>query len=263
MNNTTLFYILWNLHILLESLPISSSSHLEIINNLIARAKKQSSLTISKTTSYLMHIPTLFVVGTFLSMRGYQFILNNLMSLGTAMLFANSITFACSLGIKKIKIKGSLPLGLCITSLALLSLPAAPKGLISVPSLFDAIFIGLAQGISLLPGISRLAVTYAAGIWLALTPETSFLFSLFIEFFLVAGAIVLALYEQWQEKKEVFPHIHVGSVMFIVLSSCVAYFLLELVFSLALRGQIAYVGFYTLALALLLFSYKGLVRTRS
>jgi len=44
----------------------------------------------------------------------------------------------------------------------------------------QALIIGIAQGIALLPGISRLGITYVTGRWLGLTSKMSFLFSLTI-----------------------------------------------------------------------------------
>ena len=262
MDTNTVFYLLWNLHIILESLPISSSGHLQLINNLIPRITKKPPLIISTTLDYIMHIPTLLVIAIFLTIKAYlavQFIPNfsslitsNFIYLCGSMLIANSMTFACFLFFKLTK-KPQWPLwvGFLLTGCSLLSLLVAPTGTKIFPTYIDAALIGFAQCFSLLPAISRLALTFVTGIWVGLTPTSSFLFSLSIEFFLILGAELLAFYS-YVRKKQYIPRLRLWSFSSLIIACVIAYVLLDLMLFVANTDTLRYFGFYLIALAICL-----------
>ncbi len=267
MDVSTTFYFLWNLHIILESLPISSSGHIELINNWIARRSKREPIAISSRTNYLTHVPTLIVVGIFLTMHNawttategettVEWLISNMALVAIPMLIANTITFGCSLLLKLTK-KPLWPLyvGFFITAGSLFSLFHAPQGTHLFISYSDAALIGIAQGFALLPGVSRLALTFVTGVWLGLIPAASFYFSLIIEFFLILGAVIKALFESSQLKEEYLSHLNWRSLVSLIFSSAIAYATLELVFYMAQNNTLAYFGFYLLALAIYLFLF--------
>ncbi len=267
MDVSTTFYFLWNLHIILESLPISSSGHIELINNWIALRAKREPIAISSRTSYLMHIPTLIVVGIFLAMHNawtvategettVEWLISNMALVAIPMLIANTITFGCYLLLKLTK-KPVWPLyvGFFITAGSLFSLFHAPQGAEAFLSYVGAAVIGIAQGFALLPGVSRLALTFVTGVWLGLIPASSFYFSLIIEFFLILGAVIKALSESSQLKEEYLSHLNWRSLVSLAFSSAIAYATLELVFYTAQNNTFAYFGFYLLVLAIYLFLF--------
>ena len=178
----TLLFILWNLHIILESLPISSSSHLQLLTLYLANRHKTLSPKISSTTEYLMHIPTALVLGMTLFYHKSAFQTQSFFGLAVAACIADGVTGCTYLLMKKFG-KPRLPFtfGFFISSCALLSLYFAPYGTSQHISISQAFLIGLAQATTLLPGIWRLAITVVMPIWLGIDPLIAVLFSLAIE----------------------------------------------------------------------------------
>lgn len=82
-------------------------------------------------------------------------------------------------------------LGFVITGLLLVSArwarPIDPEG----PTAFGAAAIGVAQGMALVPGISRSGSTIVLGLWLGVRPERSFELSMLMSLPAAFGSIVL------------------------------------------------------------------------
>lgn len=55
----------------------------------------------------------------------------------------------------------------------------------------DAIFVGIFQGLAILPGISRSGSTIVSGFWRGLSRETAFIFSFYLAIPAILGALVL------------------------------------------------------------------------
>lgn len=66
MTQNMLFLLLWCIHTILESLPISSSGHMVLLTRLLTRFSGLRIPSVSTTLTHLMHIPTLFVIGAYL-----------------------------------------------------------------------------------------------------------------------------------------------------------------------------------------------------
>ena len=256
MNSSSYFCLLWCMQIILESLPISSSGHIKIINMLIARVTKHTPLTISSGVDHIMHIPTIFISFLFLMKHG---MLNVIFDTPTtvfqwivAIIIANSIT---AFFYMLIKIKNIAPwhthIGFILSACALLSLYLAPGGTKTVISYSDAIVIGIAQSFALLPGISRLGLTFSAGVWLGLLPTLSLMFSLMLELFLAVPAIALALYKN-KFNLSPFYHLRLADYTAIGVSSLIAYAALELLYRAAEYGLMNMFGWYLLALGIFL-----------
>ena len=64
-------------------------------------------------------------------------------------------------------------------------------GTAELPSLGAALLVGLAQGLAVLPGVSRSGSTIAAALLLGLRPEAAFRFSFLVSIPAVAGAVLL------------------------------------------------------------------------
>ena len=119
----TLFFILWNLHIILESLPISSSSHLHLLNSHLARIGRTTPLKISSTTDFLMHIPTALILTATLIRHRSLLMYQPFFDWIAAVCIADLIT-GCAYLIMKKKGNPRLPLslGFLISACPLLSL---------------------------------------------------------------------------------------------------------------------------------------------
>lgn len=199
-----LFYI-WCFHTITESLPISSSGHIRL---LIKFLKKYNlcpnilSSEIDENIDFAMHITTFFILFLFLIISWWP-LLTNLNSIAIlvfyfliiAVLIADLITGTIYLLFNKYfkQLSNFDSIGFLITSLALLLLIFLPTNHIHSDLdlvLFVPCVLGVVQGLALLPGISRMATTYAAGRWLGLDHEFSFLLSLTMQFPLVLIALL-------------------------------------------------------------------------
>jgi len=108
-----------------------------------------------------------------------------------------------------------------------------------------AAIIGLVQGISFLPGISRFGTTYVAARWLGVTPRRAFQFSFLIQFPLVfvafSDAGVRFLFDE--NMMQLFD-LKVWAVF--LLATILAFFALAISYSLAMKEKLWYLGFYML-----------------
>lgn len=233
-------YFIWYLHIILESLPISSSSHIKLINNYFGKED------FSEDIEHLMHIPTVLIISFFI----FQNYINlNFIYLFLYAFIADLITGIFYYFFKSIdKNKFSITIGLIITALLLCSLYFKKYFLLNnyeEIDLFKAVLLGIVQGISLLPGISRLASTYVIGSWLSLSPKDAFIFSLIIQLPLIIAAIVKSIYKLKINKFKFF-QITPKKLFLLILSSIISYFLLYLMFVLAINNMLWLFGIYML-----------------
>jgi undecaprenyl-diphosphatase len=267
MNN---FYIQWALHTMLESLPISSSGHMRLIqyymcmkSSMLSKnqiQQKECAYTeIPEYLNYFMHITTFVIILLFLSMHIPTEIAQLLTSYTqltswqviqsfiTALIIANSATTFFYFLFKYKPIRFPLYAGFAITALLLLSLYVLPQRepqslLISGMA---ALAIGTAQGIALLPGISRMAATYIIARWCSIGSATALLFSLAIQLPLIGAALVKAGYEIYSKNK-VLPAYNTRGVVIVGCATIIAYGLLAGVYWMAGHNYIQLFGWYML-----------------
>lgn len=192
-------FILWNLNIILESLPLSSSGHLRLLARLLAR-QRRTLLPIDTATEHLMHIPNGILIGVFLAYFGSGYVfpwsLSKIYPYILAILITNGLTGSVYLILKTWLERFPLAGGFLLSGLTLLSLSFAPTGSLKTISILHALLIGVAQSLALIPGISRMALTTTMGIWLGIDPFLSFIYSLACEFVLICIAVAAALQKQ-------------------------------------------------------------------
>ncbi len=82
-------------------------------------------------------------------------------------------------------------LGFAATSAVLLSTLRAPRGEAAGPTAWGAVLIGVAQGLAVLPGLSRSGCTIALALWLGVRPSRAFELSMLMSLPAVAGALLL------------------------------------------------------------------------
>lgn len=176
------FCIATLIQLITESFPVSSSGHVKLFGSLLHSP-------ISDAELYFLHAPTIIILALFLRKRWWlllrhpwrcRFVIGRLMLLGlcaeipTALIYLFFQKFSCEWF--------PLWLGFALTSVLLLTLLIVQKKkrFSSRIALLQATILGIAQGVALLPGISRLGSTYVIGRWLGLSSKISFLFSLTI-----------------------------------------------------------------------------------
>lgn len=203
-----IFLYLWiATQIIIEMLPVSSSAHLQLMEAWLTRTFDWDARQFFRAKNieltdayYVLHIPTLCVIVLFLAghQRTIFWDINSFMRISSGALLASVITVCCYYQIKKFNLSWPLIFGLVITAVSLFYTRFTASDNAHVyneAGLFA--FLGIAQAIALLPGISRLAFTCAAGCWLGLGLFNSFVYSWLIMIPLMAAAAakaVLTLY---------------------------------------------------------------------
>lgn len=242
-------FILWNLNIIFESLPISSSGHLRLLAHLFAK-QRRTSQPIDTTTEHLMHIPNAVLIGVFLMYFGSGYVLPwsayKAFSFFSAMIITNGLTGIVYLTLKKQLEKFPLALGFLLSGLTLLSLSFAPLGSLKTISIFHALLIGIAQSFALIPGLSRMALTTVTGIWLGIDPLLSFIYSLACELILICIALAVAF-----EKQGFFfvKGLSLREWLIVGTSTFLSYAALILSEHGFVNGSVFYVGWYLIAVS--------------
>jgi undecaprenyl pyrophosphate phosphatase UppP len=111
-------------------------------------------------------------------------------------------------------------------------------------NIYTAFILGLVQGIALLPGISRLATTYAAARWLGMQPRKAFEVS-----WLIAVPLFFAASMQGIYKIMYMPHAHelvVGFLPYILPAGLLAYIALKITAYLFYTHRAWWFGVYML-----------------
>jgi undecaprenyl pyrophosphate phosphatase UppP len=243
------------LQVMLESLPISSSSHLQLIG-----------LTVLADYDRLLHGPTVLVIFLyflpelwtlfFRSKHAWKSLLAWIMLI----VFANSWTVLVYALLEKYAVQISLSLGFFITGLLLVctsffTVRRAKQDIFDHKKnnyLVLMAIIGVVQGAARLSGISRLGSTYSIAIFCGFSPSVAFRISCALQAPLfVAGFLegALGLYKQGL-LYDIFTVPFLG----IILCGMVgAYFLLWLVEWLIITQRIWLVGMYMIGLSVFTF----------
>lgn len=129
-------------------------------------------------------------------------------------------------------------LQLVITGVFLLSLKFVRQGVKELGA-SSSWWIGVAQAVSILPGISRSGATICTGLWMGIRPALAAEFSFLLSIPAVAGAIVLMLPDAWGSGRLGMPHL-VGAVI----AGITGYVALRMVFAFLRGGRFALFGVY-------------------
>ncbi len=240
-------FLLWNLNIILESLPVSSSGHIRLLQDIFKLSKD----SLDSHTEHLMHIPNALLISIFLAYQARCTLVTPsftwLGSLILAALIANLITGLAYLFAKKHTLKLPLFIGFFISGTMLLSLYYMPNGTTTELSIMHALIIGCAQTLALLPGISRMAMTVSAAIWLGIDPSLAFIFSLVCELLLIIVAVGIALLKENPFAK--FSGLSSRQLAILLMSSVISYKALEVAQYGFVTDLVVYFGWYLLALS--------------
>lgn len=115
----------------------------------------------------------------------------------------------------------------------------------------DAFWIGLVQGIALLPGISRSGSTILAGMFLGIKKEDAAKFSFLISIPAVAGAVVMDLKEGLQ-----YFSAHTAVVLTGFFAAAISgYFVIRWLMGLIRQGRFFLFGYYCIAVSLFALTF--------
>ncbi len=189
------------LQIAAESLPISSSGHLQLCLEWIKAGNHALFTSLSfilerSDVLFALHFPTVIIIALFYLSRFLRFIFFSSRAFSITLkaivyvIVANCLTVICYIGIQQSGFSMPLWTGFLVTFLLLLST------VIQLPrrSCLDMkrfALLGLVQGIAVVPGISRFAAVYAAGHWLGLGESKAFDVAWMLQFPLIVAAALL------------------------------------------------------------------------
>ena len=249
-----------SVQIIVESLPVSSSGHLLLLQQLYGLPP------LTATVEYLLHGPTVVMLAFYfrqqwipivMHMRRYQNVIKHLFMFG----FCAELTTVVLYFFMKQYVQSYVPLwfGFLITASALfLTRHKSLSVQVYEPlTFYKMIVIAAVQGIAALPGLSRLGLTYSVGLWLGLTPRKSFLTSCMLQWPLILAGFLYGLYDIYVHPQ--LPMIGEGIVcvnnlfmwVTIIIATICAYFVLRLVQNSLYRGTIWRLGYYMLIPAFL------------
>ncbi len=234
---------------LTEFLPISSSGHLVVSQNLLGFDEPPIFFDI------LIHLGTLTAVIIFFReklLKLTHFFLKTLKTKKRLTNYCNKVMFAVIpvfiLGLILKPFFGFIfssntivGISLLITGMMLISnrLVKNNKEEIKDLNIKKAIFIGIAQGLAILPGISRSGATTTASVWAGLKKEEAFEFS----FILLIPTIIGAFIFEAVNMQNLNFNIINGAVGFIT-SFLSGFFALKIFKKVFLKNKIYYFSFY-------------------
>ena len=257
---------------LTEFLPVSSSGHLVIVEHFIAPYLGE--IPDSLAFAVLVHCATLIVTLGYLN-EDLKVLLTSVLSGGGDKAWAHKLILLVGVGIIPAGIIGLGFKDLIESSFS--SVSAAANGLLittiflsiaqylqgkdssqtavgdapdrwQLPSINQAILIGLAQAVAIIPGVSRSGSTVACALILGLPTETALRFSFLISLPVILGATLLEL--------ETIFHLGSSNVYafgFGFLASLLSgWFALSLLIKITLRAKLGYFAVYTGLVSLLL-----------
>lgn len=244
-----IIYLIALVQIVLESLPVSSSGHLALLEHF-------TGVALARELEYLLHGPTIAMFAVYFYKRWsfmllhvwrLRHVVTQMLLFGICAEFATVIFYGAMQFLAPVF---PLWLGFVLTGAGLYSLRFITRtpGAYEPVTLARAGIIGIAQGIAGLPGISRLATTLVVGQWLGLAPRTSFLFSCMIQWPLMVAGFGYGL-----TTGSFVSCSHGMLLMGVALAMVAAYFLLWWVELLCERRKLWPFAYYMPAPALLAF----------
>jgi undecaprenyl-diphosphatase len=255
---------------LTEFLPVSSSGHLALAQWFFGFREAPLSYDI------LLHVATMAATvlyfwrdllqlsidwfGGFLSAEGRR---SEGWRFGWAVFGGSVMTVLPALALKRtveglVRLPWAVALALLVTALILLAGDRLPRRNGQVV-LVSGLFVGLVQGLAVIPGISRSGSTIIAGLAMGLKPEEAFRFSFLLSIPAVCGATVLQLHElgSWAHFSATLPP---GWFLGTVAAFLAGFASLVLLRRLVTLGRWKGFGFYCLSLSLVtlgLYLFRG------
>lgn len=268
------FFVWIFIHLVVESLPLSSSGHITVLEKIFQHYScilpSFSDLTV---VSYFLHGITAFIlvlfffnrwfgalyyVSTFYYQKQIQshVIMEKIIRLIFFIIIADSITTVFYFLFKRY---GTPPLpesyGFLITACILIVLSIMHNRNnfyhFSEKKYYGAaVILGLLQSVALLPGISRLAITYAGARWLGFTHRHSFELSFAIQWPLIVAASSVALYKL-VTTHEIGQLLHIMPQIAMVMGGIGAWYALKLS-NIMLKNNMGWVfGMYLMIISML------------
>jgi undecaprenyl-diphosphatase len=234
---------------LTEFLPISSTAHMTLTGKLLGTMDRLSPeqwtafmavIQLGTLLAVLLYFaPDLlvitreFIVGNLYYLKGRDIVLNPDARLGWYIIIGSVPIVIAGLLLKNV-IEGVFTKNLYVISISLivwaifLSLAEIHGRRIRTVeqlTIFDAIFVGLAQAFALIPGSSRSGTTITAGLFVGLTRESAAKFSFLLSIPSIFGA---GVYELYKYRSQLIGQLNVPIIVATVVAGIVGYISIDL-----------------------------------
>jgi len=254
-----LFLYIWMyVQIILESLPVSSSGHVALVESILHYFHVPIILPFDIwKIDFLLHGPTIVILLIFFFNKWWKTFLKEPVAYSSLykrslwyhaaktiffVIIADGITFLFWLF--QLMPSISLSLGFCITAMSLYVLRFLDGQKNFDWRYIHAIYLGLMQGCSLTSGISRFATTYTLGCFLGYKRQDSFALSFLIQMPLLCGAFFKAILAL-RNCSTLFKNILDFKLLFVILSATlISYVMLYSVDILIRKKKLWYLSWY-------------------
>lgn len=239
---------------LCEFLPVSSSGHLALFQYFFGFTNENL-----VAFDLLLHVPTVLVIVIFFwhdiiriitEWFGGFFTKSKLpgWTYGWAIIIAVIMTGA-GLPLKKLVDEFSaspfyVGCGLIFTAMVMLIVPLISRRKKNISLIKTAFIVGIAQGIAVLPGVSRSGMTIAAGLLMGLSIAEAFKFSFLISVPAVLGASLLEALKMLKSGEAVF--LPEGYMWAVIAAFVFGFAALGFMRKIILAGKWGYFGLYCL-----------------
>jgi undecaprenyl-diphosphatase len=231
-----------------EFLPISSSGHLALLKKILKLGISEEEFLVYTVS---VHAGTLLSVVFYFRREIVSILTKQRRVIGLLLIASVPAGVVGYFGKPLfVRVESSLILLAVCFSVSALFLFAVPKEHRSVKDLAsikisDAVFVGLAQGVGVLPGVSRSGSTVSTSLVRGITPAAAVAFSLILGLISVGGATVL-------EAREI-GKLAGSETLPITLSFLTAFvfglFCVRLLLFVSIGGRLRYFAYYLVALA--------------
>ncbi|KKP25253.1 MAG: Undecaprenyl-diphosphatase [candidate division TM6 bacterium GW2011_GWE2_31_21] len=277
-----IFYAL--IQIVFEALPISSSGHV-LLFSVILKEKFAQYLCVPDFFDHFLHLPTVLILLVFFFkdwFTPFSMLFKNLgfggkanaaraknlfeifykiVKLGLVVDLITAIFYFINHSFFEMFInshaKFFLLFGFCITATVLFMLHLKEKNNNEKIESFDlkkAAILGVVQGISLFPGISRFGVTYSCLKFMNLSSRRAFQVSFLVQFPLILAAALKGTYDLFKfENVKIF--LSFSFLAALVVGLFISYALFKMSYKLALKNKLWYFAFYILLLIITFSSW--------
>ncbi len=252
-----LVFLYYALPILLEPYPISSSGHVALLQQILSKINGIMVPEIPSYYEYLLHGPIALVVLVFFGRSWLQIVTTSSMSQIKTMFFAGFMADLLTVlvyGFFSVVGMSIFPLwlGFFVTACLLFSLLLCKIEIIEQPfTMRSGAVLGIAQGIALLPGISRFGTTFVVARWLGYSEQKACIFSFLIEWPIsIAGFFkgAVTMYQMQGDHSEVL-NLSIGLVILIAMFG--AYGGFYIIKQIIKQKKIWLFGYYVLFLSIL------------
>jgi len=239
---------------LTEFLPVSSSGHLVIIQNLFGFTNPPIFFDIMLHAGTLLAVMIFFRNDLISLVINWQKNIKFIIGLIIASIPAGIVGILLSSRLESIFSSTRLVgVTLLITgSILLLTRWFKTNKTNDIPTIRQSLFIGLFQAVAVLPGVSRSGSTISAGLYSGVSPSSAFRYSFFLAIPAILGALLM------QFKDTPLNSVDWGTIVLgFIVAALVGFISLNNLGRIIQKGKLYYFSFYCFTLGLICLLFLG------